>query len=159
MPRLFLAMLIIAIFGTGLGKIILVIGILGWPQIARLVRAAVLTLKEQQFVEAARALGIGSVRICFRQILPNVLPPVVVAASLDVAQAILLEAGLSFFGLGDPNTISWGTMLFTAQGFLRHGWWLTAFPGAAIFLTVLAINLVGDGINDAMNPRTRQRTV
>ena len=157
MPRLFLGMLIIAVFGTGIGKIALVIGILGWPQIARLVRAGVLGLKQQQFVEAARALGAGGLRICLRQILPNALPPVVVAGSLDVAQAILLEAGLSFFGLGDPNAISWGTMLFAAQGFIRHGWWLTVFPGMAIFVTVLALNLVGDGINDTLNPKSRTR--
>lgn len=157
MPRLFLAMLIIAVFGSGIGKIIIVIGMLGWPQMARLVRAGVLTLKEQQFVEAARAVGVSGFRICVRQVLPNAIPPAVVAASLDIAQAILMEAGLSFFGLGDPNLVSWGTMLFHAQTFLRHGWWLTVFPGAAIFLTVLAFNLVGDGINDALNPKLRDR--
>jgi peptide/nickel transport system permease protein len=157
MPRLFLAMLIIAVFGSGIGKVVLVIGILGWPPMARLVRAGVLTLKEQQFVEAARAMGVTGARLCFRQILPNALPPAIVVASLDVAQAILMEAGLSFFGLGDRNLVSWGTMLFNAQTFLRHGWWLTVFPGAAIFLTVLAFNLVGDGVNDALNPKLRER--
>jgi peptide/nickel transport system permease protein len=97
-------------------------------------------------------------RLCVREILPNSLPPAVVAGSLDVAQAILTEAGLSFFGLGDPNLVSWGSMLFNAQGFLRHGWWLTVFPGLAIFLTVVAFNLVGDGVNDALNPKLHQRT-
>ena len=156
-PRFFLAMLIVALFGSGIGKIIVVIGILGWPPTARLLRAGILSLKEQQFVEAARAMGVGGVRICVHQILPNAIPPAVVVGSLDVAQAILLEAGLSFFGLGDQNVVSWGSMLFNAQGFLRHGWWLTVFPGAAIFLTVLAFNLVGDGINDALNPKLRER--
>jgi peptide/nickel transport system permease protein len=157
MPRLFLAMLIIAVFGTGIERIVLVIGILGWPAMARLVRAGVLSLKEQQFAEAARAIGVGNARLCFREILPNALPPAIVVGSLDVAQAILMEAGLSFFGLGDRNLVSWGTMLFNAQTFLRHGWWLTLFPGLAIFLTVIAFNLVGDGVNDALNPKLRER--
>ena len=157
MPRLFLAMLIIAVFGSGIARIIIVIGLLGWPPMARLVRAGVLTLKDQQFVEAARAIGESGPRICVHQVLPNALPPAVVAGSLDVAQAILMEAGLSFFGMGDRNLVSWGTMLFNAQTFLRHGWWLTVFPGAAIFLTVLAFNLVGDGINDALNPKLHKR--
>jgi peptide/nickel transport system permease protein len=157
MPRLFLAMLIIAVFGTGIERIVLVIGILGWPAMARLVRAGVLSLKEQQFAEAARAIGVGNARLCFREILPNALPPAIVVGSLDVAQAILMEAGLSFFGLGDRNLVSWGTMLFNAQTFLRHGWWLTLFPGLAIFVTVIAFNLVGDGINDALNPKLRER--
>ena len=157
MPRLFLAMLIIAVFGTGIERIVVVIGILGWPAMARLVRAGVLSLKEQQFVEAAHAIGVGNARLCFREILPNALPPAIVVGSLDVAQAILMEAGLSFFGLGDRNLVSWGTMLFNAQTFLRHGWWLTVFPGLAIFLTVIAFNLVGDGVNDALNPKLRER--
>jgi len=157
MPRLFLAMLIIAVFGSGIERIVLVIGILGWPAMARLIRAGVLSLKEQQFAEAARAIGVGNARLCFRQILPNALPPAIVVGSLDIAQAILMEAGLSFFGLGDRNLVSWGTMLFNAQTFLRHGWWLTVFPGAAIFFTVMAFNLLGDGVNDALNPKLRAR--
>jgi peptide/nickel transport system permease protein len=157
MPRLFLAMLIIAVFGSGIERIVLVIGILGWPAMARLIRAGVLSLKEQQFAEAARAIGVGNARLCFRQILPNALPPAIVVGSLDIAQAILMEAGLSFFGLGDRNLVSWGTMLFNAQTFLRHGWWLTVFPGAAIFFTVMAFNLLGDGVNDALNPKLRTR--
>lgn len=156
MPRFFLALFIMALFGTGVEKVIFVIGILSWPPTARLVRAEFLALKERDFIEAARATGEGSLRLCFRQILPNALPPVVVASSLGVAQAILLEAGLSFFGLGDPNLISWGTMLFNAQGYLRHGWWMSLFPGLAIFLAVLAINLMGDGINDALNPKLEE---
>jgi peptide/nickel transport system permease protein len=158
MPRFFLAILVVALFGSGVQQLILVIGMLGWPPTARLVRAGILSLREQPFVEAARATGVPGWRLCVREILPNSLPPAVVAGSLDVAQAILTEAGLSFFGLGDPNLVSWGSMLFNAQGFLRHGWWLTVFPGLAIFLTVVAFNLVGDGVNDALNPKLHQRT-
>jgi peptide/nickel transport system permease protein len=152
-PQFFLALVIIALAGPGLGKVIFVIGILGWPLTARLVRAEFLSLKAREFVEAARALGIGDLRMILRVILPNALPPVVVTASLEVARAILLEAGLSFFGLGDPNFVSWGTMLNNAQGFLRRAWWMSVFPGAAIFVAVLAFNLFGDALNDALNPR------
>jgi peptide/nickel transport system permease protein len=158
MPRFFLAILVVALFGSGIQQLILVIGMLGWPPTARLVRAGILSLREQPFVEAARATGVPGWRLCVREILPNSRPPAVVAGSLDVAQAILTEAGLSFFGLGDPNLVSWGSMLFNAQGFLRHGWWLTVFPGLAIFLTVVAFNLVGDGVNDALNPKLHQQT-
>jgi peptide/nickel transport system permease protein len=157
MPRFFLALLIVALFGSGVDRVVIVIGVLGWPQTARLVRAGILSLREQPFIEAAQAIGKPRGRICVRDILPNALPVAVVAGSLDVAQAILLEAGLSFFGLGDPNLISWGSMLHNAQTFLRHGWWLTLFPGLAIFLTVLAFNLVGDGVNDALNPKLKPR--
>ena len=158
MPRFFLALIIIALFGAGIGKIILVIGILSWPPTARLIRAEFLTLKGRDFVEAARASGMGNFALCLRHILPNALPPAVVTGSLEIAQAILLEASLSFFGLGDPNLVSWGSMLYNAQGYLRFGWWMSVFPGVAIFLAVIAFNLVGDGINDALNPKTRART-
>lgn len=157
MPRFFLALIIISLFGAGIGKVVFVIGVLSWPPTARLIRAEFLVLKEREFIEAARATGIGNLALCFRQILPNALAPAVVAGSLDVAQAILLEASLSFFGLGDPNLVSWGTMLYNAQGYLHQGWWLSVFPGTAIFLAVLAFNLMGDGINEALNPRLRER--
>src|SRR5581483_4321643 len=157
MPRFFLAILVVSLFGSGIQQIIVVLGMLGWPPTARLVRATILTIREQPFVEAAHATGVPGWRVCVREILPNSLPPAVVAGSLDVAQAILTEAGLSFFGLGDPNLVSWGSMLFSAQGFLRHGWWLTVFPGLAIFLTVVAFNLVGDGVNDALNAKLHQQ--
>ncbi|MBI4251343.1 MAG: ABC transporter permease [Candidatus Tectomicrobia bacterium] len=157
MPRFFLALIIISLFGAGIGKVIFVIGVLGWPPTARLIRAEFMTLKEREFIEAGRATGMGNMALCFRHILPNALPPAVVAGSLDVAQAILLEASLSFFGMGDPNLISWGTMLYNAQGYLRQGWWMSVFPGTAIFLAVIAFNLMGDGINEALNPRLRER--
>lgn len=157
-PQFFLALLVVALVGRGLLKVILVLGLLGWPLTARLVRAEFLSLKEREFVEAARAAGLPDWRIAVRGILPNALPPAVVAASLGVAEAILLEAGLSFFGLGDPNLVSWGVMLQNAQGYLRRAWWMAVFPGLAIFLAVLGFNLLGDGLNDALNPRLRSRT-
>lgn len=157
LPRFFLALVVIALFGGGIGKLIVVIGILSWPPAARLVRAEFLSLKQREFVEAARALGLPDLVIGFRQILPNALPPAIVVGTLDVAQAILLEASLSFFGLGDPSLISWGGMLNGAQPFLRRAWWMSAFPGLAISLAVLAFNLFGDGVNDALNPRLKER--
>ncbi len=153
LPRFFLALVIVAITGPGIGKIVFVIAILSWPPMARLVRGQFTSLTRLEFVEAARALGYPTGRIIFRQVLPNAIPPAVVLGSLDVAQAILLEAGLSFFGLGDPNLISWGTMLNIAQGFLQTAWWMGAFPGLAIFLVVLGFNLSGDFLNELLNPR------
>jgi peptide/nickel transport system permease protein len=133
--------------------LIVVIGILSWPQAARVVRGQVLALRGAAYVDAARVLGLRGGRIIFTEILPNVLPPVVVVASLDVAAAILLEASLGFFGLGDPNRPSWGGMLNNAQAHLRQAWWMSVFPGIAISLAVLGFNLFGDGLNDAANPR------
>jgi peptide/nickel transport system permease protein len=157
-PQFFLALLIVALAGRGLWKIIGVLALLGWPLTARLVRAEFLALRQREFVEAARALGMRDTAIAVRVILPNALSPVIVAATLGVAEAILLESGLSFFGLGDPDLMSWGLMLQNAQGFLRRAWWMAVFPGLAIFVAVLAFNIFGDGLNDALNPRLRQRT-
>jgi peptide/nickel transport system permease protein len=154
-PRFFLALLIIAMAGPGVGKVIFAIAILSWPSIARVVRAEFLSLREREFVEAARALGAPNRTIIVKHIVPNVLPPTIAVGSLEVAQAILLDAGLSFLGLGDPNLISWGTMLNVAQPFLRTAWWMAVFPGAAIFFAVLGTNFLGDGLNDAMNPRLK----
>jgi peptide/nickel transport system permease protein len=155
-PRFVLALVIVAISGSGLGKLILVIAILAWPQMARLVRAQFLSLREATFVEAARIGGMRPLALILREILPNALAPVVVTASLDVASAILLEAALGFFGLGDPNLVSWGSMLNDAQPYLRQAWWMAVFPGLAITLVVLALYVVGDGLNDALNPRLRE---
>lgn len=155
-PRFVLALVIVAISGSGLFKLIGVIAILAWPQMARLVRAQFLSLREATFVEAARVGGMGTWPLILREILPNALAPVIVTASLDVASAILLEASLGFFGLGDPNLVSWGSMLNEAQAYLRQAWWMAVFPGLAISLIVLALNIVGDGLNDALNPRLRE---
>ncbi|MFG1955458.1 ABC transporter permease [Micromonospora sp. NPDC048830] len=155
-PRFILALVVVAMIGGGIDRIIAVIGLLSWPPAARIVRAEFLSLREQEFVEASKAVGLRTRTTIFSEILPNALPPVVVIASLDVAQAILLEASLSFLGLGDPDVVSWGTMLHQAQQYLREAWWLSVFPGMAIFLAVLAFNLLGDAFNDARNPRLKK---
>jgi len=133
-----------------------VIGILSWPQTARLVRSQFLRHRTLPYVDGARVVGMRAWRIIFVEILPNVLAPVIVVASLDIAQAILLEASLGFFGLGDPNLRSWGGMLNTAQQYVRIAWWMSVFPGLAISLAVLGFNLVGDGLNEATDPRLRE---
>lgn len=157
LPRFVLALIVIALFGASTGKLILVIGLLAWPQMARVVRATVASLKQAPFVDAARVAGLPHRAIIAGEILPNVAAPIIVLGSLDIASAILIEASLSFFGLGDPNAISWGGMLNDAQQFLRSAWWMSAFPGLAIALTVLAFNMLGDALNDALNPRGEGR--
>ncbi|HEV7665352.1 MAG TPA: ABC transporter permease [Chloroflexota bacterium] len=154
-PRFVLALIVVALFGSGLAKLIVVIGLLAWPQTARLVRASFLSLREAPFVDAARVGGMGPTSIIVHEILPNVLAPILVTGSLDVASAILLEAGLGFFGLGDPNLVSWGSMLNQAQQYLRQAWWMSLFPGLAISVAVLSFNVLGDRLNDALNPRLR----
>lgn len=156
LPRFVLALVIVAFFGSGIGKLIFVLAILSWPQVARLVRAQILTLREATFVEAARLSGMKSWQIIVQEILPNALAPIVVTGSLDVASAILLEASLSFFGLGDANLVSWGGMLNAAQPYLRQAWWMAFFPGLAIGAVVLAFNALGDALNDALNPRLQE---
>lgn len=156
-PRFVLALIVVAFFGSGLLNLILVIGLLSWPQTARLVRSQYLSHKTLPYVDAGRALGMRSARLIFVQILPNVMGPVLVVASLDVAQAILLEASLGFFGLGDPNLISWGGMLNTAQGFVQRAWWMSVFPGIGITLAVLGFNLLGDGLTETYDPRVSIR--
>jgi peptide/nickel transport system permease protein len=152
-PRFFLAVIVVAVFGPGLDRLVLLLGLTSWPWIARVARAEVLTLKQQEFVEAARSLGAGQARVLLREVLPNALPPVVVVLSLTAASVILIEAGLSFLGLGDPNVVSLGYLANNAQRFLRVAWWMAAFPGAAIALAVLGLNLLGDGLNEGLNPR------
>jgi len=156
-PMFFLALIMVALFGANMWNIILVIGVLTWPATARLARAEFLSLKEREFTDAARALGASDRNLIFDEILPNAIPPVIVNGSLMVARAILTEAGLSFLGLGDPTVASWGIMLNNAQRFIRQAWWMAIFPGLSIFLVVLGLNLVGDGLNDALNPRLRER--
>jgi peptide/nickel transport system permease protein len=154
-PRFFLVLVIVALFGNSIWNVILVIGVLSWPVTARLVRVEFLSIREKEFVEGARAIGASDLRIIFSHILPNATPPIVVSGSLQIARAILMEAGLSFLGLGDPNQVSWGVMLYNAQRFLRHAWWTAMFPGMAIFFVVMGFNLVGDGLNDALNPKQK----
>ncbi len=156
-PRFFLAVLLVAFFGASLMNVILAIGILSWPENARVVRAEVMALKHRQYVAAARVAGAGTAAVIFLEILPNAMGPVIVTATLLVGQAILLEAGLSYLGLGDPSQVSLGLMLYEAQEIMRTAWWSTAFPGAMLFLAVLSVNVVGDGLNDVLNPQARGR--
>ncbi len=157
LPRFFLALVVVALFGASLTNLILVLALTSWVFTARLARAGVLTIKERDYVVAARGLGASAASNLFHHILPNALAPVIVHASLQVGRAILIEAGLSFLGLGDPNVISWGFMLNNAQAFMRTAWWMSVFPGAAIALTVLGVNLLGDALNDYWDPRQRGR--
>jgi peptide/nickel transport system permease protein len=156
LPRFFLALIIVAIFGASLWGVIFVIGILSWAEIARLIRSDFLTLRERPFILAARAYGAGDAQIIFREILPNALTAVVVAASLQVPGAIILEASLSFIGAGDASVMSWGQMLNNAQQTMREAWWTAVFPGAAISLMAMSVALLADGVNDFFNPRLRQ---
>lgn len=134
------------------------IGLVLWPQTARLTRGEFLKIKNLEYVSAARAIGTSDASIIRDVILPNAAPPLIVSATLVVGVAILFEAGLSFLGLGDPNVISWGLMLGQGRAYLlTGGWWLVTLPGVAIFLTVLSISLIGDGLNDAFNPKLRER--
>ncbi|HUG40240.1 MAG TPA: oligopeptide ABC transporter permease [Longimicrobiales bacterium] len=155
-PRLVLLILVIALFDPSLTLIILVLGLTQWPGTARLVRGEVLSLREQEYIQAARALGFGRWRIIFRHLIPNVLAPVIVAATLGIGNTIVLEAGLSFLGMGvQPPTPSWGTLVADGRQNLIGAWWIATFPGLAIVVTVLAFNLVGDGLRDALDPRQR----
>jgi peptide/nickel transport system permease protein len=156
LPRFVLGLIVIALFGAGLLKVIAVLTVLAWPQTARVVRASVAALRSAPFVEAASVGGMPSGALVLFEVLPNVAAPVIVLAALDVATAILLEAGLSFFGLGDPNLVSWGAMLNEAQQYLRSAWWMAVFPGAAIATTVLAFNRLGDALNGAVDTRRRR---
>lgn len=157
LPTFLLALIIVAVFGTSINNIIFAIAIVSWPRTARLLRAEYLTIKEREFVEAATVLGSRPMDLMFSEILPNAIFPVIVNASLEVATAILTEAGLSFLGAGDPSVPSWGLMLNNAQNYLRVAWWMAAFPGIMLFATCLSLNLVGDGLNDYFNPRLKER--
>lgn len=140
----------------GFGVIVLIIGALSWPGVARLVRASYLSLREREYTEAARALGNGDFRIMLRHLLPNAVAPIIVQATLDVANVIVLESTLSFLGFGiQPPTASWGNMLSNAQSNLEVAWWAAVFPGLCILVTVLAINYIGDGLRDALDPNMR----
>ena len=154
-PQFFLAILIVALFGPSLFKIVVVIGILSWPSTARIIRAEFLKLRGQDFVVAARLSGASRSALIFSEILPNALPPVIVNASLQIASAVLTESNLSFLGLGDPDKISWGQLLFGAQPFLNDAPWMAIFPGLAILITALGFNLLGDGFNDLLDPRQK----
>jgi peptide/nickel transport system permease protein len=156
-PQLAMALVLVAIFKPSLYSIVGAIAIVSWPPVARLVRSEFMTLKEREFVQAAVVIGQSPVKIIFTQILPNAASPVIVTASLMTATAILTESAMSFLGLGDRNLMSWGFMIGAARTMLREAPWMSLWPGIAIMLTVLAINLIGEGLNDALNPQLRKR--
>ena len=157
MPALLFSMVVIFIFEPGTRNETLAIGLTLWPLAARLARAEFLRLREMEYVKAARAIGCGDLRIMFRTILPNAMPPLLVAATLTVVIAILFHSGLAFLGMVDVNTISWGSMLGKNRGYALTAWWMVFFPGIAIVVTSLSISLVGDGLQDAFNPKLRGR--
>lgn len=156
-PTILLAIAVVAVLGPGLRNVIITLSVTGWTLYARLIRAETLAVKSRDFVQAARAAGAGDARIVVRHVLPNVLSPVIVVAVFAVANMIVLEATLSFLGLGvEPSVVTWGRMLNAGRLYLATGWWLTAFPGLAIFVTVLAVNLLGDDLRDWLDPRLRR---
>lgn len=153
-PTLFLILAIVAVLEPNIYLIMVVIGLTGWMDVARLVRAEVLSLKEREFVLASKAIGASSYRIIFKHILPNTIYPVIVAATFAVGGAILIESGLSFLGLGiQPPQPSWGGILSTGKDYITVAWWMSFFPGIAIFLTVLSFNLLGEALRDAFDPK------
>jgi peptide/nickel transport system permease protein len=155
-PFILLAVAVLAVLGPGLTKVILVLGLTGWAQYCRLARAQVLGLRETEFVEAARTLGASTTRILLRHMLPNILAPIIVIASFSVAGVIIAEASLSFLGLGVPPAVpSWGGMLAEGRAYMERAWWLVTLPGLALMLAVLSINVLGDTLRDALDPRLR----
>jgi ABC-type dipeptide/oligopeptide/nickel transport system permease subunit len=161
-PVLLLILLFARVFsvlvfkGLGLTLIVLILSFFGWSQIAFIVRGETLRLKEMEFIQAARSLGAGSFRLLFRHIVPNILSPVIVIGTLDIAGFILTEVVVSFLGFGDPNTSTWGLLLNEGFSFVRTAWWVSLFPGLAVVVCVLGFNLMGDGLSDALNPRLRE---
>ncbi len=156
-PSFLAAVVIVGVIGPSITTVICSISFVSWPMIARLARAEFLRLRNYDFVHACRIMGMSDTRIIVTQILPNCLSPIIVASSVLVATAIIVEASLSFLGLGDPNIISWGTIIGAGRSALRTAWYITVIPAAAVVLTVLALNLIGDALNDVLNPRLRSR--
>jgi len=154
-PFFIFAILLVAVLTPSVGSVITAISVVSWAPMARLVRGEFMAMRNREFVQACVGVGMGDLQIMARQILPNCLPSIIVTGSLMVATAILIESALSFLGLSDPNVMSWGYMVGAGREFLQRAPWLCAIPGVAILVTVLAVNLVGDGLNDALNPRLR----
>ena len=155
-PSFVFAIVLVAILQPSIQSIVIAITVVTWPPVARLVRGEFIAMRNREFVEACICLGMKDSVIIFREILPNVLSPILVTGSLMTATAILIESALAFLGLGDPNVMSWGFMIGSGREFLRTAWWLCAIPGIAILVTVLGINLVGEGLNDTFNPKLRK---
>lgn len=157
LPALLFAMVVVSLFSPNLVTVTLAIGSVSWTSTARLTRAEFMKVRNLEFVRAEKAIGASNARIIWKVILPNAFPPLVVSATLAVGSAILFEAGLSFMGLSDPNLMSWGLMIGSNRQYILTSWWTVTFPGLAIFITVLAVSLIGDGLNDALNPKLRER--
>lgn len=157
LPNFLLLLVLVAVFGSNIVTVTIAIGVVSWPAPARLTRAEFLSLRNREFVQACRTLGLSDMRIIFREILPNALPPVIVYASVVMAVAILLESALAFLRLSDPNVASWGNLIGLGRDVLRVQWYVSAIPGLAILIMVLAVSLVGQGLNDALNPRLKGR--
>jgi len=155
-PTFVLLMVLVAFMEPSLASAVIGIALISWPQVARVVRGEFLSLRQREFVQAARVLGLSDASIIFTQILPNALSPIVVISSMMVGNAILTESALSFLGLGDPNLLSWGSMIGGSRSAMWVAWWTTVLPGLCIMVTVLALNFIGDGLNDALNPRRRR---
>jgi len=158
-PKFVLAVVLVALFKPSVATEVIAIGIVSWPATARLVRAEFLRLREREFVLAAETMGMADWRLILTQILPNALPPVVVVSTLTVANAIQTEAALAFLGLGDPNVMSWGTLIGGGRDQVVDAWYLCALPGAAIVVAVLAFNLLGEGLSDLLNPHLKRRVL
>ena len=154
-PAFIFAIVLVAILSPSLTSTIIAIAVVSWPPMARLTRGEVLATRNREFVQACVSVGMSDARVILRHILPNCASSIIVTGSLMVATAILIESGLSFLGLGDANLMSWGYLIGAGRTVLRTAWWVCAFPGIAILLTVLSINLFGEGLNDALNPRLR----
>lgn len=154
-PFFLFAILLLAVLTPSIGNVIIAIAVVSWPPMARLVRGEFISMRDREFVLACVSMGMSHSRIILRHILPNTLSSIIVTASLMVATAILIESSLSFLGLSDPNVMSWGFIIGAGRTAIRSAWWVCAIPGIAILLTVMAINLVGEGLNDALNPRLR----
>jgi peptide/nickel transport system permease protein len=154
-PFFLFAILLLAVLTPSIGNVIIAIAVVSWPPMARLVRGEFIAMRDREFVLACISMGMSHTRIILRHILPNTLSSIIVTASLMVATAILIESSLSFLGLSDPNVMSWGFIIGAGRTAIRSAWWVCAIPGIAILLTVMSINLVGEGLNDALNPRLR----
>jgi peptide/nickel transport system permease protein len=157
LPNFILLLLLIVVVGSHMSAVTVAIGIVSWPAVARLTRAEFLTLRNREFIQACRTLGMTNRWIIFREILPNALAPIIVYGAVVMATAILLESSLAFLELSDPNIASWGNLIGQGRRVLRSEWYVSAIPGVAILLTILAVSLVGQGLNDALNPRLRNR--
>jgi peptide/nickel transport system permease protein len=153
MPTLLFAMVLVTLFTPSLVTVTISIGVVSWTLTARLARAEFMRIRQLDFVRAEISIGATTSRLIWRVILPNALPPLVVSATLSFGVAVLFESGLSFLGLTDPNKMTWGMMIGSSRDYILATWWAVTFPGLAIFLTVLAVSLIGDGLNDALNPR------